>query len=72
MVSIDTNQEKLVYQHSDMLKKAITMFEAYPDLRRNTSCQKESRKIELSISDSGFKAILDLISKMKNKSKPDS
>lgn len=58
----------LAYQHSDMLKKAITMFEAYPDLRRNIYCKNESRKIELSISDisdSDLEAIFNVLSKLK-------
>lgn len=35
--------EPLAYQHKDMLKKALTMFEAYPDLIRQISSSNEAK-----------------------------
>ncbi len=36
----------LAYQHGDMLRKAIQMFNAYPDLRKSVSFEEEKRKAE--------------------------
>ncbi len=40
----------LAYQHGEMLKKAITMFDAYPDLRKTAEKEQEDVKPTLLIS----------------------